>query len=343
MHIPNRTPQPLSRSHLALASALALAAGALPLFAAPPPPMEIAVRMVRAEGEVALEGEQETIYFRLGSAEKQTVRERVCLKPWHRKRIEVLDPESRRGHLTVCDGRTRTTYLPKRNVLFQTPLPVRSRTEAVKVLRVRLLKANFKATSKGIQQIAGRKAYAIELRSKRFEGGVHRFWVDAATYARLKEERLGADGRSLGSSQFVRVTFRKPLDDSLFDFPRPADAQCRGAETNELPPLSLKELDRKAPFSVAAPPMLPGGFVFESARLQEHGDRKVVWLRYIDGLNFLSLFETPVDGEKEPQGPGGARFFRRDALMWNSDGINFVLVGSVPQLQREAIRAELTK
>jgi outer membrane lipoprotein-sorting protein len=305
--------------------------------------MEIVVRMVRAEGLVSLEGEQEIVYFRPGDDEKHTVREEVYLKAPHRKRTETLDSESRHGHLTVCDGKTRTAYFPRRKMVFQTPLPAKSRIEEIKCLRVRLLKANFAATLQRTQQIAGRKAYAVELRPKRFEGSVHRFWIDAGTYVRLKEEQLGADGRLLGSTQFVRVSFSKPVPDSLFDFSPPADAQCRGVERNELPPLSLKELDRQAPFRVVAPPTLPGGFVFESARLQQHGDRRVAWMRYIDGLNFLSLFETPVVEEQRPRALGKPRFFRRDALMWNTDGINFVLVGGVPRPQMEAIRAELAK
>lgn len=318
-----------------------LLVGGAPVSAgATPSAKDLLARMLQAEGQVSLRGVEETT-FAFGPRDKpHIVRERVYLEPVRRKRVEVVAPPERKGHVTVADGKVRRTYFPKRKTVIETPLPDEQRVNRLKRLRFRLLQTNFAIRVTGTETVGGREAYVLEFRPRRYKGGPHRLWLDTRTYVQLKSERRTADGRVVYVREFTRVSFTANDDPGLFTLALPPEVKVQRVHDQTAPLLKPEALEKKAPFRVVAPCRLPGGLVFESARLQTHRGRQVAWIRYIDGLNFISLFESPP---RRPDERHAARpkVVKHGALMWTANGLTFVLVGSLPPFQLRALSRAL--
>ena len=80
------------------------------------------------------------------------------------------------------------------------------------------------------------------------------------------------------------------------------------------------------------PSFLPAGFHFQSATVTSFRGKKLVALRYVNGLNVLSVFETPDNGR-------GAinRSPRPDVLVARRGGLKFVLVCSLGKVVLESV------
>ena len=105
--------------------------------------------------------------------------------------------------------------------------------------------------------------------------------------------------------------------------------------------LTLYEAREAAKFDLVSPPRLHPGYMLDQVRRIE--DRDALHLLYTDGINTLSLFEQPLEGQRglvaqdfreyavyrnEEQAAG------RTILAWRDDTLSYVLIGNVdmPQL-----------
>ncbi len=104
--------------------------------------------------------------------------------------------------------------------------------------------------------------------------------------------------------------------------------------------LTLSEARKTADFVLVAPPWLNPGYMLDQIRRIE--GRDALHLMYTDGINTLSLFEQPLDGQRglEPQDFREYAIYRNKGqiggtiLAWRDDALSHVLIGNteMPQL-----------
>jgi len=124
----------------------------------------------------------------------------------------------------------------------------------------------------------------------------------------LRVEDYGSDGRLLSLLVYTNIDFEPQIDGKMFAipssgrfkppperFPSPRPPRDNKVRTQESKPLSLVEAQKRSKFPILGPKYLPGGFVFEDARIVKIGRKQHIHLHYIDGLTVLSLFESEAD------------------------------------------------
>ena len=104
--------------------------------------------------------------------------------------------------------------------------------------------------------------------------------------------------------------------------------------------LTLLEARETATFDLVSPPWLDPGYMLDQIRRIE--GRDALHLTYTDGINTLSLFEQPLDGQLglEPQDFREYAIYRNKGqvggtiLAWRDDTLFYVLIGNteMPQL-----------
>jgi hypothetical protein len=103
--------------------------------------------------------------------------------------------------------------------------------------------------------------------------------------------------------------------------------------------LALSEARKTVNFNLVSPPRLHPGYMLDKIRSIEGRDS--LHLLYTDGINTVSLFEQPLDGERglaaqdfreyavyrnEGQRPG-------TILAWRDDALSYVLIGNAEMSQ----------
>ncbi len=103
--------------------------------------------------------------------------------------------------------------------------------------------------------------------------------------------------------------------------------------------LTLSEARKTANFDLVSPPRLHPGYMLDKIRSIE--GRDALHLLYTDGVNTLSLFEQPLDGERGlgPQDFREYAVYRNKQqvggtiLAWRDDVLSYVLIGNVEMSQ----------
>jgi len=103
--------------------------------------------------------------------------------------------------------------------------------------------------------------------------------------------------------------------------------------------LTLSEAREAATFDLVAPPRLHPGYMLDQIRRID--GRDVLHLLYTNGINTISVFEQPLDGNRGLE----ARDFReyaiyrsegqagRAILAWSDDSLSYVLIGNLEMSQ----------
>jgi outer membrane lipoprotein-sorting protein len=321
-----------SRRHVAcLAAALFVWAAAVPLArpAAAQGDLGIAVleRMQERERAVDFEGERTVIVFRGGH--RWVTRQQVKQKDGTTK-IEVISPPGRsRQEFRYGPGDVQN-YMPWRNQMRTQGLPAPSGRQ-----RVIALPDRFDVQLSGSpEMIAGRRADVVTLTPKGSDKPVRRVWVDQQRYVCLKSEFYDGAGNVVRSESFDRITFDPDIAPQEMAVQAPPGVQ--NIVRPELPQqaVPLREAQARAGFPIAVPEAegLPEGYKWsgEAFIIAYHGE-PVVWLRFSNGLDTISLFERRLrPGPPPMMGPGRGRF---PFLVWQQDPVQFVLIGPLA-LQR---------
>ena len=103
--------------------------------------------------------------------------------------------------------------------------------------------------------------------------------------------------------------------------------------------LTLSQAKKTTNFDLVAPPRLYPGYMLDQIRRIE--DRDALHLLYTDGINTLSLFEQPLDGQRglEPQDFREYAVYRNKGqvkgaiLAWRDDALSYVLIGNAEMSQ----------
>ncbi len=293
---------------------------------------------------VDYEGTKIVTAVRGEQAETVTILE--SYKRFGKLRLEFLSPESTSGRLIVDDGASSWHYEPSLHVVIRGPsfVTTSTRTDAEAILK------RYDARVLGSEQVIGRQTLVLELlpKTRRL---TRRLWVDQATGVVLRTEERSQSGELLFSSFFSRISYSLNLPSALFRFHLPAGAKIFTFYLSGDPIQDLQELSRQAKFAVRAPGTLGGVYTFQSGTIARHGALMAVSLLYSDGVNIVSLYETPSSkmafpalGTSLVMRSGRGRwldlgYFR--VVIWESGGISFAILGTLPAESLVAMAEEL--
>jgi hypothetical protein len=145
------------------------------------------------------------------------------------------------------------------------------------------------------------------------------------------------------------ILYYEFLDDR-FEFMRPGiivrgPSSQRKIRSSEAPAISnghaltLSQARKTVNFDLVSPPWLYPGYMLDKIRRIE--DRDALHLLYTDGINTVSLFEQPLDGERGlgPQDFREYAVYRNKGqaggaiLAWRDDALSYVLIGNAEMSQ----------
>ena len=221
------------------------------------------------------------------------------LKVWSsrgRKRMEYLS-EPARGRVMIDDGHAVYWLDKAGKVAVFTPAP-----DAPE--RVDLVFRNYNVASAGTDEVAGRKAIVVRVSPKHPPGPSRRLWIDQQTKLILRSESYASDGTLKAASKTTSINLRPQLSEDLFRVPKGWRVQRPPAEEQNR--WTAAELSKRLGITVAEPGYVPPGFVLEGMYLVRMGGmgRQAAHVRYVDGLNSLSIFQRPA-GPGPGRGRGG--------------------------------------
>jgi outer membrane lipoprotein-sorting protein len=289
--------------------------------------LQILEKSIHADGRIPFAATVEICIYH-GGRQVMVHRQRVLHGGDNRQRVEALSPGPESGRLIVSNGRYEWEYHPKmRNVNRRELLPL-AEIERHKLGALRLVQGTLHATYLGVETIAGRKCHVIAVKPP--DGRVVRkkVWVDADRYVELKWVRYDAAGQVTASWTVLQVDVSPSLSAAQFEFRPPAGVAVR--QIPRAPRMSLAVAEKKLGFRAILPGYLPPGYVLHSQQVaitNTHG-RVALWLQFINGVDTFSIF----------QARGGLPPKMDRVMSWEARGFAFVLVGNLPQPERDRVR-----
>ncbi len=292
-------------------------------------------RMLQAEDSLALAGDQVSTVPRNGldfSSEQQVQRDGT-----RSSRIDYLRPASLAGEQEVDNGRFYCHLFPAKNTLELSPSRIQSLRVRVPEVISEVRAGRLVVQTVGQDVVAGHACGVIQV-SARSSVPVpwRRFWVDPTNGAQLRSEQHDADGRLQSVSYYTQVTYNPRFDPAIFRLPATGSRVVTSGFAT--PSLTLDQVRAQAGFPVPAPIYLPEGFKYQAGSVSDAHGRRVVELRYFNGANTLSVFETP-DGPGA--GPSRTQHPRRGVLFGRQTGMKVVIIGNLGNLELEQVLTSL--
>lgn len=220
---------------------------------------------------------------------------------------------------------------------------------------LKLVVKNYNIHLVGEDEVAERSAYLVQLDSKYLGRRTQRLWIDRYTHLTLRSEKYRRDGTLASVSYFVDIDFPKTLDPGLFVASVPKGVKVY-EQTKENASISPDRLEGAIGFPPYVPALLPAGFRFAGAGItSSRAPGDTIHLRFTDGLDVISLFETRgepgkrytvSDAREVPLAHGTG--FLVDAcdtlvLSWSAKNTYFTLVGDLPTDVMRAIADSITR
>lgn len=275
--------------------AAALAAGVLAFFLTALPlqaPAEDAAQLLRqavdAYAKYSYVGQVQNVDF--GSTRAIAVMYRIEHRAPDLTRRWYLAPESLYGESIISKGDTSYDVDPHQNRI------VVVRDDAIDDQVAEddnfgLLLHNYRAVMGPVENIAGRRAYAVLL-VNRYDGQtVMRISVDADTKLVLQKERFAASGSVSHQMHFENIRYTAGLPGDLFSVPTSGYTRVNGPSHGN-PSADLRAVVQAAGFHALGPTYLPEGFVPLAGDVSDIKGIRTLHLIYSDGLRTVSIFEN---------------------------------------------------
>jgi negative regulator of sigma E activity len=249
-------------------------------------------QMLRAESSMNMYGTQVTQVTRNGRVIESV--QYLAREGDRALRMDYIEPDRLAGVKVVDDGTTRWRYSPKQNTLQVGPSTIARLDGRIKQLMNHLHRQTFAMNVVGSDNVAGHACTIVEVDSLTNPPVVtRRFWIDPDNGAQLRIQEFDALGQLQSDSYFTAVTYNAALNASLFTQPQTPQNVRVDSRPVAHSMSSLQQAEAQAGFSTLQPTYLPQGFTFQSASVMKDGNIKIVGLKYVNGVNVLSLFETP--------------------------------------------------
>ena len=271
-------------------------------------------RMLASENNLALSGTQVTVVSGGATSEQHVLRNGA-----RALRLDYLRPPQMKGEQIVDNGRNYYHFLPEQHRWETQPSQVQSLRVRVPQVLGQVRRGELRVQMLGQDTVAGRACSVIGVTASGNSPSARKFWIDPTNGAQLKIEQYNAAGELLSVSYYTSVTYNPPLNGHSFDPPSGG-----GTVSSRPGPQPTVPTEAQVGFAVLQPSFLPRGFHFQSASVSMFHGKKVASLRYANGLNVLSLFETPDNGRTAIN-----RFPRPGVLVARRGSVKMVLVSSL--------------
>ena len=157
---------------------------------------------------------------------------------------------------------------------------------------ISLLLSNYEVIKKGTEKIANRQTEVLQILPKREGNPKKKLWIDKETFMPLRREHYNSDGTLTTLTFYTKIDYDAKIKDSDFLPPK-------GWRIIEPPQMmqkySKERISEIVGFDIVEPNYVPEGYVLDGFYLLQPPmcRRKGVHLRYVDGLNTISVFERP--------------------------------------------------
>ena len=291
--------------------------------------------MLQAENSLALSGYQVTTIPRNGldlSSEQQVQREGA-----HALRIDYMRPARLAGEQIIDNGSFYCHFIPAQDTLDLGLSHIQSLRVRVPEVIAQVRSGQLIVQSAGQDIVAGHACGIVQAAARSSAPAPwRRFWIDPTNGAQLRIEQYGADGRLQSASYYTQITYNPHFDAATFRLPA---AGSKIVTSGFAPPsLTLDQVRAQAGSPVPAPAYLPEGFRYQAGSISQARRGRVVELRYFNGANTLSVFETP-DGPGT--GPDKTQHPRHGVLFGRQAGMKVVIIGNVGNGELEKVLASL--
>lgn len=187
-------------------------------------------------------------------------------------------------------GETRTYQPGARQVIVSRAPGGRSDGAALD-----LLLANYAASLAGSGRVAGRSADIVAVTPRRRGNPSKKLWIDRGTGVILRSEDRSASGELRSRTEFTAIRCGASAPSAAFE--PTADIGPAWTTKERDRELTQAELQKAVGLRVVPPQYLPPGYVPDGMNVYSCAcgcGHKAAHLRYTDGLNSISVFETPA-------------------------------------------------
>lgn len=310
---------------------------------------ELLEKSVQAESSVETLHGVQTTTWEDGDETVSTTQE-----VWQRgpvdSRTELLESdESEQYDVMVSNGATVWMYDEDANEVVRTDLGFDpAEMEALGEGMAETVYDGMNATLAGTETVADREAYVVELTPNGDEAMYESatLWIDRETHYPLKQESTTSfDGEMTITVEFEEITLDPDLDDELFTFEAPDDAEV--VDANDFASEQFDDVDAAAEFAPfdLPHPEVPDGYALETVSVSENAVGWSATLQYTDETGaFLTVTVTdadrePVlesDGERVEIGDTTATVREMGGtgttmLEWEADGLSYTVSGDLAE------------
>jgi peptidoglycan-N-acetylglucosamine deacetylase len=264
-----------------------------------------------------------------------------------RTRLEYLAAGDQPRRIVVITRTKQVEFIPSRNQVIERPAAQPDEAGLTRQILPRIL-ASYTVAFAATEQVAGRPARLIDVRSQYPGRPRLRIWIDTATRLILRYERYGPDGALREASAFLSLRINPVLSPDLFVLTPPPGAQVVTRRPGRN--LALDEIGQRVGFTPRLPGYLPAGYTLVRSRIMTIRGRRAATLAFSDGVSTLTLFESlgpegsPPNGKRIRVGRVEGAVVRRGVvslLHWNAGGISFTLVGDLRQEELVQVAASV--
>jgi outer membrane lipoprotein-sorting protein len=305
-------------------------------FAQKPDPAQRVRAAYQAESRVSLSGVMRTTSTVQATEISSEV---VVYRKAGMTRYEYRSPELR-GLVLIDKGDTLIRLDPA------------TRTATVETVHrspatVDLVLKNYRAELSGQERLLGRQTDVITLKPQQRSGPTRKLWIDRATGVVLRTEQYNSSGKLVSRSFYSSVDWKASPPDSLFTVPEGWRQVVAPVQTERH--WEKEDLSRRLGFTIREPGYVPPGFVLDGFHLVVRPNAQPsAHIRYVDGLNSISIFEhrcPPGGGRGFQWGRrmgrrGNCEFFTSNegnVLVKEVGGIRFIVVGDLPENELQKV------
>ncbi len=339
------TTQPHSARHLPVTLKPRLA-GQNSFVSRPQPPtaaqidpaaQDLLQRMLQAENTLVLAGDQVTTIAQNGldiSSEQQVQRSGA-----RAMRLDYLRPPRLAGEQIVDNGRFYCHLIPSRDTLELSPSRIQTLHVRVPEIIKQIRSGHLIVQGTGQEVVAGHLCSIVSVAARSTSPVPwRRFWIDPTNGAQLRIEQYDAAGQLQSASYFTQVAYNPTFEKGAFRIPHAgSNVVMRGFAA---PALTLDQVRQQAGATWPVPAYLPSGFHFQAGSVSDIRGRRVVELRYVNGVNILSVFQTP---DMPGKGKDAAKLQhpRRGVLYGQQGGMKAVIIGNLADGELEKVLTSL--
>ena len=248
----------------------------------------------------------------------------VIVRDREKSRTEYTGNANFEGQIAVDDGRYRSHYFPKENVIHRGPSLQHQNSERLDML-MRERRAEYTVTVGEGGKVADHNTWLITL--KHAGGREHKIWVEKGRKAILKRELSGPEKDRGMSYYFESFDYKRRVDDDEFKISKPG---AKVLDPEDRLALAAKKVDY-APYTISGDAKFK---LYESSSFEANGS-KVLRSTYSDGRLVVTLHQ--VRGSIDAERLKGRDKDRLKVHVWQRDGYNFALVGDLPAQELEQL------